>query len=486
MRARLRLAFVLVMLCSGCGILNHSRVQTVRPGDSHQPLNDDELKFARALAHYSSGLFCLGNLDMSSSNSMIRGIDGAIQHFSTAVESDPSSDRPYSTLAVCYLALKQNDKAIEVLKKACINQPTNVATRIDLAGLLERASRTDEAITCYREAIKLTPASVDLYKNLSLLYLSQKKEKEAFRVLTEASKQVDKPEVISTFCYERGRFYETIRMYDVAMGLYSLAAKFSTKWPEPYIRLASIHMKTDVSKAVNILNGALKAMPGEIDILSTLALIYTVDKQYGKAIDFFQRTEHAFESSGVDSQKTKLSPVFYTTYGSTCERSGKFEKAEEIFEKCIKFYPDSDNALNYLAYMWAERGEKLDKGLEYVNRALELMPENGAYLDTLGWIYFKQKKFDLALEQLRRASETLQNDPTVTEHLGDIYFALNEKKQAILCWKKSFLMDDTNKPLAEKLKKNGVDTDQLIKEMKQASTRPVTESSKLPEKGRTR
>jgi len=473
------------MLCSGCGTLNEDRVLPVRSGDSHQPLNDDEIKFARALAHYGYGLLCLGSLDLTSSNSMARSIDEAVSHFSSAVKLDPSSEHPYSTLAVSHLALKETDKAIEVLEKACSNRPTNMSSRVDLAVVCEKAGRIDEAIESYREAIKLSPANDDLYKKLSLLYMTQKRDKEAITLLKDAARRVQRPEIISSFCYELGTFYESRKMYSQAVDLYSLAGKYSLKWPEPFIRLASIHIKTDVSKAIQVVTSALKTMPKEIELLSTLAVIYSVDKQYEKAMDTFQRTEEVFESSGVDTRKTKLSTVFYTSYGSTCERSGKFERAEEIFEKCIRLYPDSDDALNYLAYMWAERGEKLDKGLEYINRALDLMPENGAYLDTLGWIYYKQKKFDLALEQIRKASETMKNDATIAEHLGDVYFVLNNREQAILCWKKSFLVDNTNKAVAGKLRQNGVNPGQILKDLKEA-TRSVTNSSKLPGKERVR
>ena len=139
-------------------------------------------------------------------------------------------------------------------------------------------------------------------------------------------------------------------------------------------------------------------------------------------------------------------------------------------------YPDSHEVLNYLAYMWAERGENLDEGLLYVNKAISLSPNNGAYMDTLGWIYFKQKKLEQALEQIKKANELTKNDATIIEHLGDIYFALNEKERAISLWKQSFVINQSGKSVSVKLEQNGITPGTILKEieskLKSNNTKP--------------
>ena len=83
--------------------------------------------------------------------------------------------------------------------------------------------------------------------------------------------------------------------------------------------------------------------------------------------------------------------------------------------------PKNAQALNYLGYMLADRGTRLDEALGYIRRAVALDPQNGAYLDSLGWVYYRMGNYDLAEENLRRASEKIGSDPTVQAHLGDLY-----------------------------------------------------------------
>ena len=80
--------------------------------------------------------------------------------------------------------------------------------------------------------------------------------------------------------------------------------------------------------------------------------------------------------------------------------------------------PKNAMTLNYLGYMLADRDTRLEEALGYIRRAVALDPQNGAYLDSLGWAYYKLGNYDLAEENLRRASERINNDPTVHQHLA--------------------------------------------------------------------
>ncbi len=93
-------------------------------------------------------------------------------------------------------------------------------------------------------------------------------------------------------------------------------------------------------------------------------------------------------------------------------------------------------ALNYLGYMLADRGTRLDESLGYIRRAVALDPNNGAYLDSLGWAYYKMGNYDLAEENLRRASERIGNDPTVHDHLGELYQKTGRLKFAATNWER--------------------------------------------------
>ena len=96
--------------------------------------------------------------------------------------------------------------------------------------------------------------------------------------------------------------------------------------------------------------------------------------------------------------------------------------------------PDNATALNYLGYMLAERGERLDESVDLLKKALQIEPENGSYLDSLGWAYFKSDKLDLAEDNLRRAADQLKTNSVIQDHHGDVLFKLGRVDEAIAAW----------------------------------------------------
>jgi len=122
--------------------------------------------------------------------------------------------------------------------------------------------------------------------------------------------------------------------------------------------------------------------------------------------------------------------------GVAYERTGDVRRAADAFQALIERSPRHPQALNYLGYMWAERGENLEQALALVERALAIDPDNGAYLDSLGWVYFQMGRHESALEHLERAAE-LEADPVVLEHLGDAYQALGRSADAAEAYTRS-------------------------------------------------
>jgi tetratricopeptide (TPR) repeat protein len=148
-----------------------------------------------------------------------------------------------------------------------------------------------------------------------------------------------------------------------------------------------------------------------------------------------------------------LNARFYFDYGAAAEAAGLYDKAAELFKKSIALDPgNAADACNYLAYMWADRNSHLDEAEDLIGRALKIDPDNGAYLDTLGWLEFRHGRFESALNTLLRAAEHLsRDDPVVFEHLGDTYSKLNRIPQAIESWQKALMLDPQNKRLSDKI-----------------------------------
>ena len=124
--------------------------------------------------------------------------------------------------------------------------------------------------------------------------------------------------------------------------------------------------------------------------------------------------------------------------GALAERQKHFEPAEDLFRQALDLDPSNAMVNNYLGYMLADKGAKLPRGhQDVIRKAVEQEPMNGAYLDSLGWAYFKLGQYELAEENLRQAVERDQTDPTVHDHLGDLYEKTGRIRLAAAQWQLS-------------------------------------------------
>jgi tetratricopeptide (TPR) repeat protein len=125
------------------------------------------------------------------------------------------------------------------------------------------------------------------------------------------------------------------------------------------------------------------------------------------------------------------------------ERLKRYDEAEVFFKQVLDLNPQNADAFNYLGYMLIDAGTRIQEGLNYVKHALEIDRNNGAYLDSLGWGYFRLNQLDLAEDNLRQALEKLSDNAVVHDHMGDLYFKQGKFPLAIQHWEKA-LQNKTN------------------------------------------
>jgi tetratricopeptide (TPR) repeat protein len=102
--------------------------------------------------------------------------------------------------------------------------------------------------------------------------------------------------------------------------------------------------------------------------------------------------------------------------------------------------------------MWADQNTHLEEAADMINRAVQIDPKNGAYLDSLGWVEFRQGKVDQALTDLLRAAQNMtREDGVVFDHIGDVYLKLNRVPEALQAWQKAVILDPHNKSVADKI-----------------------------------
>jgi tetratricopeptide (TPR) repeat protein len=177
------------------------------------------------------------------------------------------------------------------------------------------------------------------------------------------------------------------------------------------------------------------------------ALVNLQIKDFDEAV----RQLTAAENMARSNNPARLDRQFYFQIGAACERARLYKRAEGYLQKCVDMGPDDAEALNYLGFMWADRGEHLPKARAYIEKACKLEPTNAAYLDSMGWVLFKLNQPEAALPWLVKAVDlSPEPDATILDHLGDVYYTLRQMGKAMESWKKSLAVEP-NEDVKKKL-----------------------------------
>ena len=176
---------------------------------------------------------------------------------------------------------------------------------------------------------------------------------------------------------------------------------------------------------------ALKKHADEPTAYVALAQVYAEADRGAQAVKLLQEAQAKFPSDTAVSFEL----------GAAFDKQKKFAESEAAFRQLLARDPENAAALNYLGYMLAERGERLDESVTYLKKALQLEPENGSFLDSLGWAYFKADKLDLAEDSLRRAADQLQTNSVIQEHYGEVLFKLGRLDEAIAAFTRALAGD---------------------------------------------
>ena len=179
-----------------------------------------------------------------------------------------------------------------------------------------------------------------------------------------------------------------------------------------------------LAEAVAGLNAVIARRPGDTALVITLSQIYVDAQRPADAVSALQAALKAHpDDEGLTFQ-----------LGATLDKAKRSAEAEALFRGILAKQPENAGALNYLGYMLAESGRRLDEAVALLKRAVAIEPENGSFLDSLGWAYFKSGKLDLAEAQLKRAAEQLVTNSVVQDHYGDLLAKRGRLDEALAAW----------------------------------------------------
>ena len=248
--------------------------------------------------------------------------------------------------------------------------------------------------------------------------------------------------------------YSLAEIYNSEKLPYIALEKLNTISDKSYFFLPRNLKKLSIKKKIikrdvynKLLFQSLEIWPENESLLYELADYYKIKKEYEKSLKTYEKLIKNF---GENDRLLFL-------YASNLDKLNKWEDAKNLFLKLLKKNPEDTYTLNYISYRLSLRDEELGYALKLIKKALTLDPENGYFLDTIGWVEFKRKNFKNSVFYLEKATSILPNSAEVLDHLGDCYFKLGRKKEAIYQWKRALKYEDDNiiiKRISQKITEN--------------------------------
>jgi tetratricopeptide (TPR) repeat protein len=356
-----------------------------------------------------------------------------------STELNPLRPGAYFLQGLIYENLGRTDQAMALYHQHLTAHPTDVATRRRAVALLAREKRYDEA---WREARLMAEAAPDDHESIEIeadLAFTAGRAADAEQALRLLRKRwPDDPEVVAGTVALLAR-------HDRSAQAVAEAEAWAKKRPDDvHAHLIAARARTlnrQPSEALGHLERAVAIAPDSIAPRAMLARFYEHEKRDADAEKAWATAVRRFP--GHNGLAFDL---------AACrERMGDIAGAETAVKDVLQREPDNPTALNFLGYLWADHNRQLDQAVELIARALAQDPDNGAYIDSLGWAYFRLGRLAEARVQLERAARLTGGDAVVVEHLGDVYNGLKLKDLAKEQYRQALAADPGNARVQAKL-----------------------------------
>jgi len=357
---------------------------------------------------------------------------------------------------------EQTARLNDVFEKAAAKGQNNAAVLKEVGDYFASTQQIKEALPFYLRVLELQPDDANVREKLATGFVLTNQRARAVEtleaIIQEHPEKYQSYELLAQLHDDEGRALVRANQTDPANAEFKKAAQnyeqsllINPNHAGTYLRLAELLLVPlkQSERAVSVLTEGRRRYPDAPEFAYYLAIALRESKKAKDAVIMFEEALNEAQNAEADF----LKPRFYVEYGAAAQEAGLYDKAAELFHKAIAMDPaNAAEPYNYLGYMWAEQNSHLDEAEDAIKRALQLDPENGAYLDSMAWVEYRQGKYDQALENLKRAIENLpREDAVVFEHLGDVYLKLNRVSQALESWQKAKTLDPSNKDLAAKI-----------------------------------
>jgi tetratricopeptide (TPR) repeat protein len=425
----------------------------------------------------------------------------AIDAYQHAIELDRDNLDAIRGLANALQNDGQTEKALQQYKVIADANPEDAATIVHIAEIYRKQGKLDLALQNLKKAESMVKDSEQISYEMAEIYQAQGRYDDAIQEMQTLLKATEKPdnkynqeeaENRSIFYERLGTIYRDMDNEQMALDSFQKMLPLGDEYAkrgyqeivDTYRQAKQWQKAMDAAKeatqklpndrdlkfyyanelvdmgqsdaAIEQLKAMLKGTQDDREAYVNLASIYSRLKRWPDV-------EAALDKAAALSTKPDDKETVEFMRASALERQKKYDQAEDLFRKILQQTPDNSTVLNYFGYMLADNGpaSKLDEALSLIKKAVDIEPANGAYLDSLGWAYYKLGKYDLAEDNLVKASQhQMGADPTVQEHLGDLYqktghlrLAATHWERAVAEWNKTVTPDVDQEELARVQKK---------------------------------
>jgi len=400
-------------------------------------------------------------------------IDDALVLFKSYVESDSLNAGMWYSLGTVYEMKNMDLSALSAYKKALKLSPDFDQPAQRIRFIYRQKNEWDKLIQLFEPILAKHPQLTNIMVSLAEAYMFKEDYKKSRELLLPALNHKD----INWQVYEiLGRVELNEKNYALAGEYFKKILEIDKKNRIGWIFLGFVYSDMDsLDLAEKNYRNALEYLPDDPFLLtfhgSTLgrlgrdneALVQLersieIDPEninalltYGLTLNRLGKDEQAIEPFKRVLKNDAMNLTALTTLAMIYDNLKMHTQSDSLYEDALVKYPDNDLLMNNYSYSLSERGLRLEYALMMAKKAIQAQPDNGAYLDTIGWIYYKMGQFQLALEHINKSLEKRENSAVVVEHLGDVYLELGEIDKAKEMWKQSLEMDAENKLLRQKL-----------------------------------
>jgi tetratricopeptide (TPR) repeat protein len=393
-------------------------------------------------------------------------VDWSVRAWRQIVDIDDTDAEAWFQLAVAECANGNFDAADKAIKQAVDLNPMRPGSFFVQGWIREGQNRNAEAIEFYRQHLEVHEGDLATRKRLVQLLAEEKRfgeaHKEATKVASASPRDEFALEVQADLAFKAGKGSEgsktceklammsventaaLFRAVDVLErnGKKDQAVSLADRWAKtshlPWKDLAPAQARAmvgDWDGATSRVNKIAAAYPDSIQPLLVLGRIHTARKQWKEAEVVWADVAKRFPGRAdvhLDLARTR-------------EEQGNDVGAEAAARDALALAPTDPRVLNFLGYLLADHNRSLEEALGLIRRALDKDPNNGAYVDSMGWVYYRLGRLEEARKELERAVTLTGGDPVVHEHLGDVYKDMRLKELAKEQYKLSLQGDDTSR-----------------------------------------